>query len=76
MDFGQLDNTNVFNLISRIGSFNRKQELENAQQWFSREIDKLKEQSSKPKGMDTNVNMQPVNQDLVLQDLIEARFEN
>lgn len=75
MDFEKLAETNVFHLIARIGSFNRKQELENAQTWFGREVDKLKEEA-KPKGMNTNVQMQPVNEDLVLNDLIESRFKN
>lgn len=74
MSYEQLIETNVFQLIARISSFNRKQELENAQMWFTREVDKLKE-DNKPK-LNTSIKMKPVNEELVLNDLIEAKFDN
>lgn len=75
MDYDQLQQANIFDLMNRIASFNRKQELEAAQLWFSHEVSKLKDEH-KPKVSPGGVEMKPVNEDVVLDDLIEARFEN
>lgn len=79
LDYWNILETDVFELVSLLGSFNRKQELDNARQWFSSEVRKLMD-ANKPKDQKSSsgssIQMQPVNQDMVLDDLIASKFEN
>jgi hypothetical protein len=79
LDYLYILDSDVFDLIALLGSFNRKNELESARQWYVQEVRKLMD-STKTNNMSGSnggtIEMKPVNQDVVLDDLIANRFEN
>lgn len=75
MDYWKIQETDVFELIALLGSFNRKRELENSRQWFVHEVRRLIDEHTSKQKEKGSSNATLVNQDLIIDDLIAIHFE-